>query len=70
MEVRDVVFIVFITIVITGFVVGSFYSWLFQRLEDKYHMLRRLLLEQAELREMSFEAYIAMLREAQRHMGS
>ncbi len=31
-------------------------------------MLRRLLLKQAELHEMSLEAYTAMLREAQRHM--
>lgn len=67
--VRDVMVIVLITISITSMVVDALYSWTLRRLQRKNQMLRRLLMEQAELREMSLEAYTAMLREAQRHMG-
>lgn len=69
MGVRDVVVIVLITIGTTSIVVDALYSWTIQRLRRKNQILRRLLMEQAELREMSLEAYTAMLREAQRHMG-
>lgn len=69
MEVCDVVIIVLATIGITGTVMDALYRRSLQRLRSKYHMLRLLLLEQAELHEMSLEAYIAMLREAQRHIG-
>lgn len=38
-------------------------------LERENRMLWRLLSDQAKLHEMSLDAYIAMLREAQRHTG-
>lgn len=69
MAVCDVVAIVLITIGITSIVVDALYSWTIRRLRRKNHILRRLLMEQAELREMSLEAYTAMLKEARRHMG-
>ena len=69
MAVCDVVAIVLITIGATGTVVSALYWRAFQNLRRKCCMLQRLLREQAELRKMSLEAYTAMLREAQRHMG-
>lgn len=68
MEIREAVILVLIAIGVTGIVLDTFYGWLFRRLRSKYHVLQRLLLEQAELHEISLEAYTAMLREAQRHM--
>ena len=38
-------------------------------LERENRMIWRLLSDQARLHEMSLDAYIAMLREAQRHTG-
>ncbi len=38
-------------------------------LERENRMLWRLLSDQAKLHEMSLDAYIAMLREAQQHTG-
>ena len=38
-------------------------------LERENWMFRQLLSEQAKLHEMSLDAYIAMLREAQRYIG-
>lgn len=69
MAVCDVAAIVLITIGITSIVASAFYRRALRNLQARYHMLQRLLLEQAELHEMSLEAYTAMLREAKRHTG-
>lgn len=69
MEVCGVAAIVLITIGATGTVVSALYWRAFRNLQARYHMLQRLLREQAELREMSLEAYTTILKEAQRHMG-
>ena len=58
---------IFLTIIITGVVVAFFYEQEARYLSRENWMFRRLLSEQAKLHEMSLDAYIAMLREAQRH---
>lgn len=70
MAIRDVVILVLVAVGVTGTVAGALCWRALRNLRRKYHMLQRLLLEQAELREMSLEAYTAMLREARRHNGS
>ena len=60
---------IFLTIIITGVVVAFFYEQEVRYLSRENWMFRRLLSEQAKLHQMSLDAYIAMLREAQRHMG-
>lgn len=65
---------VFFTLVMPIFVivVAVFYFIADTRvkyLERENRMLWRLLSDQAKLHEMSLDAYIAMLREAQRHTG-
>lgn len=58
---------IFLTIIITGVVVAFFYEQEVRYLSRENWMFRRLLSEQAKLHKMSLDAYIAMLREAQRH---
>lgn len=65
----DIVVVVLITAGVTSLMVSVLYWRAFRNLRRKCYMLQRLLREQAELREMSLEAYTTMLKEAQRHMG-
>lgn len=58
---------IFLTAVITGVVVAIFYEQEVRYLSRENWMFRRLLSEQAKLHQMSLDAYIAMLQEAQRH---
>ncbi len=60
---------IFLTIIITGVVVAFFYEQEVRYLSRENWMFRRLLSEQAKLHQMSLDAYIAMLRETQRHTG-
>ena len=66
------IFIFYLVMPILVVVVGICYLIADTRvkyLERENRMLRRLLSDQARLHEMSLDAYIAMLQEAQRHTG-
>lgn len=66
------IFIFYLVMPILVVVVGICYLIADTRvkyLERENRMLWRLLSDQAKLHEMSLDAYIAMLREAQRHTG-
>lgn len=69
MTVTDTVLIALLAAVLMGLVVTAIYEHGIKQLERENQMFRRLLSDQASLHEMSLNAYIAMLREAQRHMG-
>lgn len=66
------VFIFYLAIPLLVIVVGVCYLIADTRvkyLERENRMIWRLLSDQAKLHEMSLDAYIAMLREAQHHTG-
>jgi len=67
MALYDVVLVVILTVGITLIIAGAICDRRFWHLRQENRMLRRLLSEQAQLHEMSFNAYIAMLQETQRH---
>ena len=69
MTLDDVLFIAVVAAAITWVIVKAVYDREVQHLRRENRMLWRLLSDQARLHEMSLDAYIAMLREAQRHMG-
>lgn len=69
MSFEDILFIAFLAIFIAGMILATICEREARRLEQENWMLRRLLSEQATLQEMSLSAYIAMLQEAQRHVG-
>ena len=69
MSVVDTVIIALLAAALFGLGITVLYEREFNQLERENQMFRRLLSEQAALHEMSLNAYIAMLREAQRHMG-
>lgn len=66
------IFIFYLVMPILVVVVGVCYLIAETRveyLERENRMFWRLLSDQAKLHEMSLDAYIAMLRESQRHIG-
>lgn len=67
MLVYEAVILVLITAVVTGVLVTAVYYQKMRYLRRENQLLRRLFSEQAKLHEMSLDAYIAMLQEAQRH---
>jgi len=69
MTLDDVLFITVLVAAITWVIVKAVYDREVQHLRRENRMLWRLLSDQARLHEMSLDAYIAMLREAQWHMG-
>ena len=69
MAVVDTVIIALLAASLFGLVITVLYEREFKQLERENQMFRRLLSDQASLHEMIMNAYIAMLREAQRHMG-
>ena len=70
MALCDVVFVIILAIGITAIIVGAICDRKLWYLRRENRMLRRLLSEQADLHEMSFNAYISMLQEMQRHNGN
>ena len=69
MTLDTVIIIVFLTAAVTAMVTAVVCGREIRYLDSENRMLRRLLSEQAKLHQMSLDAYIAMLREAQRHTG-
>lgn len=69
MAVADAVIIALLTASLFGLVIVALYEREIKQLERENQMFRRLLSDQASLHEMSLNAYIAMLREAQRYVG-
>ncbi len=63
----DVVLVVILSVGITFIIAGAICDQRLWRLRQENRLLRRLLSEQAQLSEMSLNAYIAMFQEAQRH---
>lgn len=70
MLLSEVVVTVILAATIAGAVVAAIFERELQYLRRENRMLWRLLSDQARLREMSLDAYIAMLREAQRHTNN
>lgn len=64
-----ILYVVLITLVIVETVFLYFTDIKAEYLERENWMFRQLLSEQAKLHEMSLDAYIAMLREAQQYIG-
>jgi hypothetical protein len=69
MAVADAVIIALLTASLFGLVIVALYEREIKQLERENQMFRRLLSDQASLHEMSLNAYIAMLREAQQYVG-
>ena len=70
MSLCNVVFIVILAVGITAIIADAISDRKLWYLRRENRMLRRLLSEQADLHEMSFNAYISMLQEMQRHNGN
>ena len=70
MSLCNVVFIAILAIGVTAILAGAICDRKLWYLRRENRMLRRLLSEQARLNEMSFNAYINMLQEMQRHNGN
>lgn len=58
---------IFFVAAIAVIIAAAFYWNMFQYLSSENQMLWQLLFEQAELHQMSLDAYVNMLREAQKH---
>ena len=69
MAVADAVISALLTASLFGLVIVALYEREIKQLERENQMFRRLLSDQASLHEMSLNAYIAMLREAQQYVG-
>lgn len=67
MFVYEAVVLVLIAAAVTGVLVTAAYYQKIRYLRRENQLLRRLFSEQAKLHEMSLDAYIAMLQEAQRY---
>lgn len=67
MSAKEIAVLVLITIVVTGLIVSKIYNQEIMYLRRENQILRRLFSEQAKLHQMSLDAYIAMLRGAQRN---
>ena len=67
MSVGGVLLIVFLTTIIVVAIVAFAFEGEIRYLDRENRMLRRLLSDQAKLHKMSLDAYIAMVREAQKH---
>lgn len=69
MAVLDTVIIALLAASLSGLVIVALYEREIKQLERENQMIWQLLSDQASLHEMSLNAYIAMLREAQRYIG-
>lgn len=67
MLVCEAAVLILITVTVTGVLVTAAYYQKIRYLRRENQLLRRLFFEQAKLHEMSLDAYIAMLQEAQQH---
>lgn len=67
MALYDVALIVVLAVGVTLIIASAIFDQKLWRLRQENQILRRLLSEQADLHEMSFNAYIAMLQEMQQH---
>lgn len=69
MDISDIILIAALVVFVVCGITSFLYELELRYLKRENQMFRRLLSDQASLHEMSLNAYIAMLREAQRHMG-
>ncbi len=69
MFILDIIIIALLVACLFELVIIGLYDWELKQQERENKMYQRLLADQANLHEMSLNAYIAMLHEAQRHMN-
>lgn len=68
MSIMHTMIVVLLTFSLFELVIIMLYEREIEQLKRENQMFQRLVSDRANLNEMSLNAYIAMLREAQRHM--